>query len=125
MRIYLPLKTKKDPGTRALMQFFADYPFVDLCNVTRVLQVHNKRKPLGPLFPMTWRFLPLLDGLVDHFISRDSDVLITNREVAAVNQWMRDPNATFHLMRDHVHHCAVKILGGTNLLYFCIQISNI
>ena len=122
MRVYSPLRAGDVMGNVKLKTFFADYPFVDLCNVTRVLELHNISQSI---FPMTWRFLPLLDGLVDHFISRDSDVLITNREVAAVNQWMRDPNATFHLMRDHVHHCAVKILGGTNLLYFCIQISNI
>ena len=88
---------------------FADYPFVDLCNVTRVLEVRNITRPL---FPITWRFLPLMDPTVDRMLPRDSDSLITAREVEAVREWLTDSNATFHLMRDHWGHCSTEILGG-------------
>ena len=87
----------------------ADYPSIDLCNVTRVLEVHNLTQPI---FQMTWRFLPLLDPLVDRFMSRDCDALITVREVAAVTHWLKNCDATFHLMRDHQNHCEVYVLGG-------------
>ena len=104
-------------GSLKLKELFDDYPFVDLCNVTRVLQVHNITRPL---FPMTWRFLPLMDPTGAHFLSRDSDTLISMREVTVVNQWLRESNATFHLMRDHPGHCSTAILGGikTDLNYF-------
>ena len=102
---------------------FADYPFVDLCYVTRVLEIRNISRPL---FPMTWRFLPLMDPTVDRMLPRDSDSLITAREVEAVREWLTDSNATFHLMRDHWGHCSTDILGGiitvlgndVNYLYF-------
>lgn len=53
---------------------------VDLCYVNDVI---GERR----LFSMTWRFLPLLDDLVDVFVSRDTDSLITEREIEAVNEW--------------------------------------
>ena len=81
---------------------------MDLCNVTRVLELRGINKPL---FPMTWRFLPLIDPTVDRLLPRDSDSHISSREVTAVRQWMNDSKKTFHLMRDHMWHC-VEILGG-------------
>ena len=104
VRIYSDLNSK------LLGYIFNDYPFVDLCNVTQVVKIHNITR--RPLFQMTWRFLPLLDPLVDGFLSRDTDTIISSREVAAVNQWINNSTATFHLMRDHPHHCSVRILGG-------------
>ena len=95
-------------GTLRLKELFNNYPFVDLCNVTRVLELRGINKPL---FPMTWRFLPLIDPTVDRLLPRDSDSHISSREVTAVRQWMNDSKKTFHLMRDHMWHC-VEILGG-------------
>ena len=103
----MPLHSNEETWRKLVRE---SYPFVDICNVTEVLENLNITRPL---FPMTWRFLPLLDPLVDNFLSRDSDAIITMREVAAVNQWLKKSNATFHLMRDHPSHCGVKILGGT------------
>ena len=99
----------KKSNLNKIMKEYAAYSFVDLCNVTRVLELKNITQPI---FPMTWRFLPLMDPLVDRFMSRDCDVLITAREVAAVNYWLEHSNATFHMMRDHQAHCKVRILGG-------------
>ena len=71
----------------------------------------------NPLFPMTWRFLPLLDATVDHFMPRDSDSHISPREAAAVQEWLQSTNSTFHIMRDHVFHC-IEILGGKILIFY-------
>ncbi|XP_046638634.1 uncharacterized protein LOC124316732 [Daphnia pulicaria] len=73
---------------------------VDLCNATDIIE---KRK-LADLFAMTWRWLPLLDDMVDTLMSRDSDSNIIPREKDAVREWL-DSNKTFHIMRDHPAHC--------------------
>jgi hypothetical protein len=57
--------------------------------------------------------LPVLDGLVDTFMSRDADSVILPRERDAVVQWLAS-NQSFHMMRDHPAHC-IFMLGG---LYF-------
>ena len=111
MRIYSALEDGDQVGNLKLRELFNSYPFVDLCNVTRIMELINLNRPL---FPMTWRFLPLLDPTVDRFMSRDTDSHISGREVDAVRQWLTESNATFHLMRDHVWHC-VEILGGKNV----------
>ena len=108
VRIYSALEDGDRVGNLKLRQLFDFYPFVDLCNVTRVLELMEINRPL---FPMTWRFLPLMDPTVDRLLPRDSDSHISSREVDAVRQWLTESNATFHLMRDHVWHC-VEILGG-------------
>lgn len=54
--------------------------------------------------------LPLLDELVDTFMSRDADSVILSREQSAVAEWLAS-NSTFHIMRDHPDHC-LFFLGG-------------
>ncbi|KAK4007232.1 hypothetical protein OUZ56_012392 [Daphnia magna] len=73
---------------------------VDLCNATDII---NNRK-LGDIFAMTWRWLPLLDPMVDVLMSRDSDSRIIPREEHAVYEWL-DSDKIFHIMRDHPWHC--------------------
>ena len=51
-----------------------------------------------------WRFAPMVDPLVSEFHSRDLDSIISNREFAAVNDWLSNTNRTFHIMRDHKQH---------------------
>ena len=62
-------------------------------------------------FGMIWRFATMADPLVVEWHSRDLDSLPNPREVAAVNDWLRDSNLTFQIMRDHPLHNS-KILGG-------------
>ena len=115
IRIYAALDSISTESNYKLMHMLNAFPFVHLCNVSRVFELRNiTRKPIQP---PTWRFLPLLDPLVDRYFSRDCDALITFREVAAVNEWLMHSNATFHLMRDHQHHCSVNILAGILLLF--------
>ena len=120
MRVYSTMEQDDQVASLKLKELFDDYPFVDLCNVTRVLQVHNITRPL---FPMTWRFLPLMDPTVDRLLPRDSDSLMTAREIDAVRDWLSNSNATFHFMRDHWMHCETQILGG-NQFYIYTFISH-
>ena len=46
-----------------------------------------------------------------HLVSRDLDSLINLREAAAVADWLSDPDAAFHFMRDHPAH-NIEILGS-------------
>ena len=62
-------------------------------------------------FGMIWRFATMADPLVVEWHSRDLDSLPNPREVAAVNDWLRNSNQTFQIMRDHPLHNS-KILGG-------------
>ncbi len=59
---------------------------------------------------MFWRFFASEDPEVDIFLSRDCDSRFTNREIAALNQWISS-NKDFHIIRDHPYH-SVPILGG-------------
>lgn len=52
---------------------------------------------------MQWRFLPMDDPDVSHFIVRDSDSRLSTREYNAVLEWVAS-NLTFHSMRDHPFH---------------------
>ena len=108
MRIYSALDNDNQLGNLKLKNLLHNYSFVDLCNVSQIIELQNISQSLEP---MTWRFLPLLDPTVDRFLSRDSDSLILNREVAAVMQWLSKSEATFHIMRDHADHCN-EILAG-------------
>ena len=54
----------------------------------------------------------MIDPSVNVMVSRDLDSRLTDREVAAVTQWLDDPlQLPFHVMRDNPHH-GTEILGG-------------
>jgi len=57
-----------------------------------------------------WRFLAAGDPEVSVFLSRDTDSRFTDREVAAVREWL-DSGRSAHVMRDHPYH-NVPMLGG-------------
>ena len=38
---------------------------------------------------------------VDVFLSRDLDSIFSDRETAAVEEWMKSSSSVFHTMRDH------------------------
>lgn len=66
------------------------------------------RKGEGSIVPVSWRFLS--ECYHDVTIFRDADSRITQREAAAVNEWVESGNV-LHIMRDHPHH-GYPILGG-------------
>ncbi|KAK7073156.1 hypothetical protein SK128_012019 [Halocaridina rubra] len=57
-----------------------------------------------------WRFAVLGDPTVSAFMCRDSDSLIIDREVAAVNQWLSSEES-FHVIRDHIYHPEIMLAG--------------
>ena len=59
---------------------------------------------------MFWRFLPVFDNDTECFICRDCDSRLSDREVAAVNEWSNSDKLV-HIMRDHPYH-HFKIMGG-------------
>ncbi|XP_057368441.2 uncharacterized protein LOC130689516 [Daphnia carinata] len=105
VRIYHNLTMDNDEGWKILENSIAFADHIDLCNATEVIKKLN----LADLFAMTWRWLPLLDEMVDMLMSRDSDTAIITREEDAVREWLAS-DRNFHLMRDHPHHC-VTFLG--------------
>lgn len=56
------------------------------------------------------RLSPTLEPSVDLFISRDCDSRLSQREKAAVDEWI-DSDCNWHLMSDHPYH-SVPIMGG-------------
>jgi hypothetical protein len=83
---------------------------VDLCHVDSIRTDVINSALIQRLNPRMWRFLVMLDPLVDRFMSRDVDSDIIPREVAAVRQWLQS-NFTFHVMRDHPSHGGFMLAG--------------
>jgi len=59
---------------------------------------------------MFWRFLAASDADVEVMLSRDTDSRLSEREKAAVEEWLESDKG-FHIMRDHPAH-GTEILGG-------------
>lgn len=106
-----------------LCQVYCESPWMDLCDINALWRQFAKRSKAGKpdwrpvtgeqisnLNKRMWRFIPLLDPLVDVLITRDLDASIIEREIVAVRQWL-ESNFTFHVMRDHHGHTA-RILAG-------------
>ena len=60
---------------------------------------------------MNWRFFPTLDPQVDIYLCRDLDSRPSQREVAAVREWLRSGLA-IHSMRDNPAH-DTPLLGAS------------
>merc|ERR1711976_480857 len=65
---------------------------------------------IGKVYPLIWRFFPILDQDVDVLLVRDLDSHISRREVSAVNEFLNS-SKDFHIMRDHPFHIQ-PIMGG-------------
>lgn len=59
---------------------------------------------------VTWRFLVMDDPGVDRFLVRDADALLSEREEAAVAQWLAS-TTWFHHMRDYFTHTELLLAG--------------
>ncbi len=60
---------------------------------------------------MFWRFEPMFENLNLPILSRDTDSIITDREVVSVCEWLNSGN-DFHIMRDHSQGHFSRIMGG-------------
>lgn len=94
-------------AAKEIAQIEQNYPNVDFCDSTRLPILGNV---------LTWlpgkmhRFLPLVDPLVDVYMSRDIDSPILDRETNIVDLWLNSTH-TIHIIRDHPEH-VTPILGG-------------
>lgn len=64
----------------------------------------------GPTQGLFWRFLVADDPTVSHFLCRDADSRVNQRERAAVDAWL-DSGLPFHVMRDHILHTDLMLAG--------------
>lgn len=62
------------------------------------------------IHPLMWRFLVTEDKHVKRFLIRDADALLSEREFAAVAQWVKSPYY-FHLIRDYFTHTELILAG--------------
>ena len=60
--------------------------------------------------PTMWRFLVMDDPSVSRYLLRDADSLFSEKEVAAVNEWLNSPY-WFHHMRDYFTHTELLLAG--------------
>lgn len=65
-----------------------------------------------------WRYMAIGDLFIAAFMSRDLDMEIYQREVAAVKEWL-DSDFAGHIMRDHPYH-QTEILG--NYSYYTMHL---
>ncbi|KAK3875033.1 hypothetical protein Pcinc_020067 [Petrolisthes cinctipes] len=79
---------------------------LDICNVQNLPGIGN----VNESFAMTWRFSVMGDPLVNRYIVRDSDTPLIQREVDAVNEWIR-LGTCYHFMSDHNGH-RKAVMGG-------------
>lgn len=70
--------------------------------------IKHPPKNIGGMF---WRFYAILDPEVEYFISRDCDSRLNQKEVAAVDEWIKS-NKILHTMHDNPEHAGAIILGG-------------
>ncbi|XP_067004574.2 uncharacterized protein [Anabrus simplex] len=106
VRVYYELYKPVEHAAQLLADLKARYRNLDLCNCNNIpgygdLEGSERR---------IWRFLPLVDPLVDIFISRDLDGRFSERELAAVHEWL-ESGLTFHVMRDSLFQ-GYAILAG-------------
>jgi len=106
-RIYVDSKSSNDPSFKYIKDSFESYTHVDICNATRALESRGMNVDVNPTL---WRFLPLLDPTTKRIMSRDTDSLVTDREVGAVNEWI-ESKTSFHIMRDNWEHCTSMLAG--------------
>jgi hypothetical protein len=97
------------PGWTVRVYYNSSVPLPVLYEL-RGLDVEVVDMSSSPLPAMQWRFLPMDDAEVSHFIVRDADSRLSVRERDAVKEWMQSGRA-FHMMRDHPHH-RLQFMGG-------------
>ena len=87
MRLYY--KTSgESPMLKNLCQLACSDPDLDLCDV----ELNPRLGNASVLYPILWRFLPVIDVQVDAFLSRDLDSRINHREVSikiAIVAWLK------------------------------------
>jgi hypothetical protein len=76
-----------------------------------LVDMTTKAAAIGLTNEMSWKFTVASDPTVDRFCSRDIDSRLSDREGAAVFQWV-ESGLHFHVLRDHPQHSRYPISGG-------------
>ncbi|SAL17217.1 hypothetical protein AWB64_01088 [Caballeronia sordidicola] len=66
--------------------------------------------PDSGVHPLMWRFQVIDDPAIKRFLLRDADALLSEREAAAVQEWVESPYY-FHLIRDYFTHIELILAG--------------
>ncbi len=85
-----------------------------------VIFVTEQQKEISGLF---WRFFVMDDPTVKRFLIRDADSLVSYRERAAVDEWLKS-DKWFHTMRDFYSHTELILAGmwgGTHGVFHNIE----
>ena len=107
MRLYHDL-TKEDPLLQDLCSLACSNNHLDLCYVRNL--PGTPFQDASRVFPMNWKFFPVIDEQVSVMLPRDLDSIVSEREAAAVSEWLQS-NASFHIMRDHPDQ-GIPMLGS-------------
>ena len=90
-----------------------------IINKLRLLGAEIATVPAGKsMAPRNWRLLAASDQHVDYFLVRDADARLSEREAAAVRDWVSaaEKNASnyavVHCIRDHPKHADQAIVDG-------------
>ena len=108
MRLYYDLEDA-DPLMEDLCNLACHDPNLDICYVRQL--PGTPKKDASKIFAMNWRFFPTLDPQVDVYACRDLDSRFSDREVAAVKEWL-ESDMPIHSMRDHPAHLT-PLLGAS------------
>lgn len=100
---YFPLGLSKED----IFRIEDEYKNVDFCDSTNIPVFGNVFKWLPDRMHT---FLPLVDPLVETYMSRNIDSPILEREINIVRKWMKSKQ-TIHIIRDHPDH-SFPIVGG-------------
>lgn len=84
---------------------------IDELNKIDNVKIIYKTGDLLKIKPMCWRFEPILNEDVELMLCRDTDTRIFDREVKAVEEWIKS-DKLLHIMRDHKIYHRAKIFGG-------------
>ncbi|WP_089605916.1 tetratricopeptide repeat protein [Acinetobacter piscicola] len=73
----------------------------------QIIIVNEQQRQISGLF---WRFFVMDDPTVKRFLIRDADSLVSYREQAAINEWLKS-DKWFHLMHDYYSHTELILAG--------------
>ena len=77
MRVYYQVNEYQGEVMKKLCELVCSEPELDICDANANPKLGNA----SMLYPLLWRFLPVIDRQVDYFLSRDLDSRISVRGV--------------------------------------------
>ena len=80
MRIYYQVNDYQGDVMKKLCDLACSEMDLDLCDASENPKLGNATL----LYPLLWRFLPVIDRQVDYFLSRDLDSRISEREASKI-----------------------------------------